>query len=116
MAIKKAFQPIVDLLSANKAKKVSEVFDQVSALCEAKGGAGGGGTTVRKDDKGNLTHILCYYHKTLSLSTQMVKVMLLTVSMDRRRPLQLVSTLCVRKALLTGPNNSVKLRLHLLSC
>lgn len=64
MAIKKAFAPIVELLEQNKDAKVSDVLEQVIALTSAK--TGGGGRTsnqVLRDDKGNVTHIFCYYHK-----------------------------------------------------
>ena len=62
MAIKKAFQPMVNLLESNKDKKVSAVLDQVIALASAKS-AGGGESNFIKDAKGVVTHIFCYYHK-----------------------------------------------------
>ena len=64
MAIKKAFAPIMELLEANKDKKVSSILADITKLAEAK--TGGGGRTadnVLRDDKGNVTHIFCYYHK-----------------------------------------------------
>jgi len=62
MAIKKAFQPLVNLLESNKDKKVSAILDQVTALASAKSG-GGGESNFIKDAKGVVTHIFCYYHK-----------------------------------------------------
>ena len=64
MSTKKAFIPIVELLEANKNKTVSAVLPQIMELVAAKAGGGGrSSSNVRLDDKGVVTHVLCYYHK-----------------------------------------------------
>ena len=64
MSIKKAFIPLVELLEANKTKLVSAVIEQVIELTSAKAGGGGrASNTVHKNDKDEVTHIFCYYHK-----------------------------------------------------
>ena len=64
MSTKKAFIPIVELLEANKNKQVSAVLPQVLELTAAKAGGGGrSSSNVRTNDKGEVTHVLCYYHK-----------------------------------------------------
>jgi len=62
MAIKKAFQPLVELLQENQDKKVKNIIDDVLALCETKSRAGGA-TTVHRDDEGNVVAIFDYYFK-----------------------------------------------------
>lgn len=62
MAIKKAFQDVVAFLEENKSKPVSKVIDEVISMCSAKSGGGTGGSKVRRDSNGVVTHILCYYH------------------------------------------------------
>ena len=57
--IKKPFQELVELLQTNANKKVSDILPQVIELAESKKQA----ETVRKDEQGNVTHILCWYHK-----------------------------------------------------
>jgi hypothetical protein len=62
--IKKAFQPIVDLLEANSGSKVSTILDQVLALASAKTGGGSAGpTSFHKNDDGVVVAIRCAYHK-----------------------------------------------------
>lgn len=62
--IKKAFQPIIELLEANVNVKVATILDKAIALTEAKTGGGGrASNTIVKDGKDNVTHIFCYYHK-----------------------------------------------------
>ena len=64
MSTKKAFIPIVELLELNKNKTVSAVLPQIMELVAAKAGGGGrSSSNVRLDDKGAVTHVLCYYHK-----------------------------------------------------
>jgi len=64
MAIKKAYQDVVDYLEANQGSKVKTILPDVIAMCSAKsGGGGGGGAQFRKDADGNVTDIFCYYHK-----------------------------------------------------
>ncbi len=64
MSTKKAFVPLIELLEANKDKKVSEILDQAKALTDAKTGGGGrSADNVLRNDKGEVTHIFCYYHK-----------------------------------------------------
>ena len=64
MSIKKAFIPLVELLEANKGKQVSSIMEQILELTSAKAGGGGrASNTVHKNDAGEVTHVLCYYHK-----------------------------------------------------
>ena len=63
MNIKKAFQPIIDLLEANKGAKVSDIFEEAVTLTSAKvGGGGRASSTVHRVGE-VVTHIFCYYHK-----------------------------------------------------
>ena len=62
--IKKAFQPIINILETNTDKKVSAVLEEVIALAAAKTGGGGrSASTILRDAKGAVTHVFCYYHK-----------------------------------------------------
>jgi hypothetical protein len=65
MAIKKAYSEVIEFLTVNSGSKVSNVLDEVIAMCSAKSGGGGGGgsTSVRRDDEGNVSAVYCYYHK-----------------------------------------------------
>ncbi len=64
MSTKKAFLPIMELLEANQNKQVSAVIEDVRKLTAAKTGGGGRAAgNVHKNDKGEVTHIFCYYHK-----------------------------------------------------
>lgn len=64
MSVKKAYLPIVELLESNKQKQVSAILPQVMELAAAKTGGGGrASNTVHLNDKGEVTHIFCYYHK-----------------------------------------------------
>lgn len=62
MTVKKAFQPIIDLLSLpeNANKKVKELLGEVTELCSAKG-AGGAATTFVRDENGVVTFVRDYY-------------------------------------------------------
>lgn len=57
--IKKAYTEIVELLEANKNKKVSSIMDQILELATTKQSS----KNFLTDDNGNVTHIFCYYHK-----------------------------------------------------
>ncbi|MEE8598979.1 MAG: hypothetical protein V3S69_05660 [Dehalococcoidales bacterium] len=57
--IKKAYKEVIELLEANKNKKVSAIMPQLLELVTAKVNT----KTFKKDDEGNVTHIFCYYHK-----------------------------------------------------
>lgn len=59
--VKKAFQPIVDILNANAGKKVSEVLPQILELASAKVASGGSVAIRDKDNK--VVAILDYYFK-----------------------------------------------------
>lgn len=61
--IKKAYQPIVELLEANKDAKVKSILDQVIEMASAKTSRGGGASSFLKDTKGNAVAILDYYFK-----------------------------------------------------
>jgi len=64
MAIKKAYTAVIEFLEANKDSKVKTIMPGVIELCSAKtGGGSGGAVTFKKDDKGVVTHVFCYYHK-----------------------------------------------------
>lgn len=63
MAVKKAFQEIINLLTANQSVTVSEILDQAIELASSKGRGATGGTTVHRDDNGNVVAIKCYYFK-----------------------------------------------------
>lgn len=63
MAIKKAFQPIVDILETNKNSKVSDILNQVISLASAKTASGAGSSTLIRDKKGTVVAILDYYFK-----------------------------------------------------
>ena len=59
MAIKKAYVDLVELLQANKNKKVETLLPQILELATAKQAA----KNFLTNDKGETTHIYCYYHK-----------------------------------------------------
>lgn len=66
--IKKAFQPIVTLLStamsANADATIASVMDEVTALASAKSGSGGGKPqNFHKNEAGEVVAIKCAYHK-----------------------------------------------------
>ena len=64
MGVKKAYVELVAYLEANKDSKVKTILAGAIELCSAKsGGAGGAGANFKKDDKGKVTHVFCYYHK-----------------------------------------------------
>jgi len=66
MTIKKAFVELVELLEANKDKKVSSILSEVLAMAESKKRD----STVLKDDDGNVIAIFCYYHKQWELLSE----------------------------------------------
>ncbi len=63
MTIKKAYVELVELLEANKSKKVSTILDDIIELCSSKTQ----GSTVLKDEEGNTIAIFCYCHKQWEL-------------------------------------------------
>jgi len=65
-AIKKAFAPIIDLLTAalneNSKVRVADVIDEVTALASAKSGSGGGkATTFHRNEAGEVVGVKDYY-------------------------------------------------------
>ncbi|MEE8598408.1 MAG: hypothetical protein V3S69_02650 [Dehalococcoidales bacterium] len=64
-SVKKAFQPLIAFLqeAADAGKKVSSILEDAVAMCAPKQGGGGLASNVKKDDDGNVTHVMCYYHK-----------------------------------------------------
>lgn len=60
--IKVQYKDIIEFLEANKGKKVSTIMDEITAMCTAKKGGSNGKTFIR-NDKGEVTHVYCYYHK-----------------------------------------------------
>lgn len=66
MSIKKAFAPIMSVLSAALAAGTvaQEVHDEVLGLASAKSGAGGGkATTFHRTEDGRVVAVFCYYFK-----------------------------------------------------
>ena len=61
--IKKAFQPLIEFLEANKDKKVGTILDQAIEFTSAKIGGGRSASTVLRNEAGDVTHVFCYYHK-----------------------------------------------------
>lgn len=57
--IKKVYAELVELLEANKDKKVSTILEQVYAVAGAKQNA----KNFKVDANGKVTHVFCYYHK-----------------------------------------------------
>jgi hypothetical protein len=64
MAIKKAYQAIIDFLEVNKESKVKTILDGVIELASAKAPGGGRASeNVLRDAEGNVVAVFCYYHK-----------------------------------------------------
>lgn len=65
IAIKKDFVALVELLKANSNKKVSSILelDAFIDIVAKQSGGGSVGSTVKKDEHGNVVAIFCYYHK-----------------------------------------------------
>ena len=63
MTIKKQFVSLVNLLEANKNKKVESILAEVIAMAELKKRD----STVMKDKDGKVVAIFCYYHKQWEL-------------------------------------------------
>lgn len=61
-AIKKDFVAIVELLEANKGKKVKDILEQVLELASAKTTR-----TFFKNEAGEVTVVYCYYHKKFEI-------------------------------------------------
>lgn len=57
--IKKAYVDLIELLEANKNKKVETLLPQILELATAKQAS----KNFLTNDKGEVTHIFCYYHK-----------------------------------------------------
>ena len=57
--VKKNYLEIVAFLISKKNSKVKDILADVIMMCESKKKD----STIRKDDKGNITHVFCYYHK-----------------------------------------------------
>lgn len=64
--VKKAYVELVELLEANKDKKVSTVLPQVLTLVQGKSQA----NTFLKDENGEVIAIFCYYHKKWEVLTE----------------------------------------------
>lgn len=65
MTVKKAYVDVIAFLEANQDKKVKSILADVTAMCEAKAGGGGGAaSTFVKDEAGNVVAIRCFYHQT----------------------------------------------------
>lgn len=63
MTIKKAYQPIMDLLNANPDKKVSKILEAAIALCSAKTSRASGVSSFIADASGATVAIFDYYFK-----------------------------------------------------
>ncbi len=60
--VKKVFQPLMTLLTANQSAKVSSLMDQINELVSAKvGGGGGKATTFHRLADGTVGAVKCYY-------------------------------------------------------
>lgn len=57
--VKKDFVELVELLEANKDKKVSTIMGEILELATSKKKS----KTFKVDENGNITEIFCYYHK-----------------------------------------------------
>lgn len=57
--VKKVYQPLVELLEANKGKKVATLLPEILELVQSKQIQ----KSYKTDEEGNVTHIFCYYHK-----------------------------------------------------
>lgn len=66
MAIKKQFSELLELLEANKSKKVSTLMPEILRLVMSNKMD----TTVLKNDKDEVIAIYCYYHKQWELLSQ----------------------------------------------
>lgn len=62
MAIKKAFVAINEVLKANEDKKVKTILPELIELMSTKS-AGGGASSVHRNDAGDVVGILDYYYK-----------------------------------------------------
>lgn len=61
-SVKKVFQPLHTLLSANQSAVVSDLMDQINELVSAKvGGGGGKATTFHRLADGTVAAVRCYY-------------------------------------------------------
>lgn len=60
--IKKAFQPIMSLLAANKSLTVEEIYEQAEVLANAKTAGGGGVSSFHKVDD-EVIALRCGYYK-----------------------------------------------------
>jgi len=67
MSIKKVFNELNTLLSANKDKLVSELMPQLIELMSSKTASGSNGPTSYKDENGKVIAVFCYYHKKWEL-------------------------------------------------
>lgn len=63
MPIKKVFVDLVSFLEENKTKKVSSILAEVIELTSAKSTGNTMGSTTRRNEANEVTHIFCYYHK-----------------------------------------------------
>ena len=61
--VKKAFQPIIDFLTANKTARVSDILDKAIDLAACATAGKSGSSTVIKDKNGKVRYVYCYYHK-----------------------------------------------------
>jgi hypothetical protein len=61
-SVKKVFQPLMTLLTANQSSKVSALMDQINELVSAKvGGGGGKATTFHRLADNTVAAVKCYY-------------------------------------------------------
>lgn len=69
--VKKAFQPIVELMQANPDVKVKTLLPEVLALVSAKKGGGGGkANTFHRDADGAVVAARCYYFNKWFLTSE----------------------------------------------
>ncbi len=66
--VKKAFQPLYELLEANKSKKIATMLPEILELiAKSKNSGSDTGRNFVKDQDGNVIAVYCYYHKQWEL-------------------------------------------------
>ena len=66
--VKKAFQPLYELLEANKNKKIATMLPEILELiAKSKNSGSDTGRNFVKDSDGNVIAVFCYYHKQWEL-------------------------------------------------
>ena len=61
--VKKAYVELYQLMLDNPKKQIGTLMPEFLEIMQAKSGGGINGKTFIKNDKGEVTHVYCYYHK-----------------------------------------------------